>query len=206
MDWVLNHIFIVVFVTIAVANVLQQARKAGPQKRLPQRPPQPARDSLDPDAAERTRRVQEEIRRKIAERAGRRPAGPPPVPQSPVAGPATAPPARNIFQELARQMAEAKKIAEARERAPAATEAPVQRRAEDERKSREPAEAQRLAEVQSARPAQQPTVTAAAYRATDLKTTDANARDKLLASLREPDSLRRAWVLREILGEPVGLR
>jgi hypothetical protein len=203
MDWLLNHLFIVVFVAIAVGNLLKQAKKAGAQPR----PPQPAPGSVDPDTAERTRRVQEEIRRKIAERAGRLPASPLPLSPSPAAGSSSAPPARNIFQELARQMAEAKKRAEMQSRAQAATEAQAQQRMEDEQKSRERAEAQHLLEVQRTPQSQpQAVVAAGAYRATDLKTTGVSARDRLLADLREADSLRRAFVLREILGEPVGLR
>jgi hypothetical protein len=199
MDWILNHLFIVVFVAIGVANMLAKAKKAGAQ----QRPSQPARSSVDPDTAERTRRVQEEIRRKIAERSGRLPASPPPMDSSPSAGP----PAWNIFQELARQMAEAKKIAEMQGRARAAAEAQAQQRMEDEQKSRRLAEAQHLAEAQRTLQRQPRTVaTAGANSASDQKMTNANARDKLLADLREPDSLRRAFVLREILGEPVGLR
>jgi hypothetical protein len=149
--------------------------------------------------------VQEEIRRKIAERAGRLPAGPPPLPQAQEAGPPASPPSRNIFQELARQVAEAKRNAERQQRAQAAAESRAQPRVEDDRKSRELAEARQLAEAQ--RTLQRPPPAAAvAYRATDQKTTTASARDKLLADLREPDSLRRAWLLREILGEPVGLQ
>jgi hypothetical protein len=198
MDWILNHLFIVVFVAIGVANMLAKAKKAGAQ----QRPSQPARGSVDPDTAERTRRVQEEIRRKIAERAGRLPASPPITSSSPSAGP----PARNIFQELARQMAEAKRIAEMQQRAQAADEAQVQQRMEDEQKSRELAEARQLAEAQRTLQMEQQAVAADYSSEADQKTTTASARDKLLADLREPDSLRRAWVLREILGEPVGLR
>ncbi|HXB01408.1 MAG TPA: hypothetical protein VNV15_01155 [Opitutaceae bacterium] len=195
MDWILNHLFIVVFVAIGVANMLAKAKKAGAQ----QRPPQPARSSVDPDTAERTRRVQEEIRRKIAERSGRLPASPPPMNSSPSAGP----PARNIFQELARQMAEAKRTAEMQQRAQAAAEARAQQRMEDEQKSRELAEAGQLAEAQRALQGQPETMaTAVAYSGTPAT----SARDRLLADLRAPDSLRRAWVLREILGEPVGLR
>jgi hypothetical protein len=200
MDWLLNHIFVVVFVAIAVANVLQQAKKAGAR----QSTPQPAPGSIDPDTTERTRRVQEEIRRKIAERAGRLPASPPPMTLSPPAGPSSPSPSRNIFQDLARQMAEANKRAEMQARAQAAAEAQAQPRMEDEQKSRERAEAQHLPEVQRMLQRQQQAVVAAgAYSATDL---NISARDQLLADLREPDSLRRAFVLREILGEPVGLR
>ncbi|HWZ95622.1 MAG TPA: hypothetical protein VNW30_10545 [Opitutaceae bacterium] len=202
MIWLLNHPLILFVVAVAVANFVQKIKKAGTQ--------QEARRVLDSDSAERerTRRVQEEIRRKIAERAGRLPASPPPVSPSPAAGPAAEPPARNIFQELARQMAEAKKMAEMQERARAASEAQVQQRMEDEQKSRERAEAQHLLDVQRTLQGQQRTeAKAVAYRGgADPKTTVVTARDKLLADLREPDSLRRAWMLREILGEPVGLR
>ncbi|HXC02541.1 MAG TPA: hypothetical protein VNU49_07790 [Opitutaceae bacterium] len=183
MDWILNHLFIVVFVAIGVANMLAKAKKAGAR----QRPSQPARSSLDPDTTERTRRVQEEIRRKIAERAGRLPVSPPTP-----AGPSSPPPRQNIFQELARQMAETKRVAEMQARAQADAEAQAQQRIQDEQKSRELDEARRTLQME------QP---AAADGATDV-----SARDKLLADLRAPDSLRRAWLLREILGEPVGLQ
>jgi hypothetical protein len=205
MDWVLNHIFVLFIIAGAVASMVQKAKKAGAQQR-----PTPSQSpgALDPGAAERTRRVQEEIRRKIAERAGRLPAGPPPLPQSQAVGTSSAPPSRNIFQELARQMAEAKRNAEMQQRAQAAAAAQAQTRVEDERKSRELAEARSLAEAQRTLPRQQQTVaTSVAYSGgTGQKTTAVSARDRLLANLREPDSLRRAWVLREILGEPVGLR
>jgi hypothetical protein len=189
MDWILNHLFVLFIVAAAVANMVQKARRAGTR--------QQARRVLDPGAEERTRRVQEEIRRKIAERAGRTLVGSPPMSPLPAAGPPAAPPSRNIYQELARQMAEAKKIAEAG----------AQQRMEDEQKSRELAEARQMAEAQRTLQRQQQTVaTAAVYRAVDQKTPALGARDQLLADLREPDSLRRAFVLREILGEPVGLR
>jgi hypothetical protein len=191
MDWILKHLAIVVFIAIGVANMLAKAKKAGAQ--------QPARRTIDPDTTERTRRVQEEIRRKIAERTGRIPVSPPTVSPSPSAEP----PARNIFQELARQMAEAKRMAEMQERAQAAAEDQLQQRMEDEQKSRELAEAQHLAEVQRTLQRQQGTVATAEA---DSGTTTTSVRDRLMADLRAPDSLRRAWLLREILGEPVGLR
>jgi hypothetical protein len=196
MDWILNHLLVLFIVAAAVANMIQKAKRAGAQ--------QSARRTLDPDTTERTRRVQEEIRRKIAERAGRLPMSPPIVSPSPSAGPSAAPPSRNIFQELAWQMAEAKRLAEMQGRAQAAAEAQAQQRVEDEQKSRELAEAQQLAEAQRTLQGQPQAV---AYGGgADLKTTSVSARDKLLADLREPGSLRRAWLLREILGEPVGLR
>jgi hypothetical protein len=200
MTWLLNHPLVLLFVFIVVANLVKKPKQAGAT-------PPPANKGPDADATERTRRVQEEIRRKIAERTGRTLVGSPPRPPLPAAGPSSAPPSWNIFQELARQMAEAKRIAEARERAPAAAEAGTQQRMEDEQKSRELAEARRLTEVQRTLQRQsQAAATAVAYRAPDQKTSAVSARDRLLADLREPDSLRRVFVLREILGEPVGLR
>jgi hypothetical protein len=191
MDWLLKNPIILLIIIAVVGNLVRGIKRAGTQ--------QPAPKTFDPGTAERTRRVQEEIRRKIAERAGRLPMTPPIVSYSPSAEP----PPRNIFQELARQMAEAKRIAELQQRAQAAAEAEAEQRAQDEQKYREEAEAQHLAEVQRTLEGQQQTVaTAVAYGGT----TTTNARDRLLADLREPDSLRRAFVLREILGEPVGLR
>jgi hypothetical protein len=200
MDWILNHLFVLFIVAAAVANMVQKARRAGTQ--------QQARRVLDPGAEERTRRVQDEIRRKIVERAGQMPASPPPLPSPPAAGPSAATPSRNIFQELAQQMAEAKKLAEMRERAQAAAEAQSQQRVVAAQETRELAETQHLAEVERTLQRQQRTeATAVAYSSgADPKATAAGARDKLLADLREPGSLRRAWLLREILGEPVGLR
>ncbi len=194
MDWLLNHLFVLFIVAAAVANMVQKAKKAGTQ--------QPARNVLDADATERTRRVQEEIRRKIAERAGRTLGETQSATQSSVVGPASVPPSRNIFQELARQMAEAKKTVEMRERAQAVVEAKSQPQVVAGQEARELAEAQHTLQRQ-----QRTEATAVAYNAADLKAVAVNAaRDRLLADLREPDSLRRAWVLREILGTPVGLR
>jgi hypothetical protein len=199
MDWLLKNPIVLVFIAMAVANLLQKARRAGTQKQ--------AREVLDADAAERTRRVQKEIRRKVAERTGRTPGETQPTAWPPAVEPSSPQRRPNIFQELARQMAEAKNLAEARERERAGAEARAQQRVEDERKSREVAEARNLAEVQRTLQAQQPAVaTAVTDRAADQKTTAVSARDRLLADLREPNNLRRAWVLREILGEPVGLR
>src|ERR1035441_10650002 len=118
MDWILKHVFVLFIVAAAVANIVQKAKKAGTQ--------QPAPRTLDPGTTERTRRVQEEIRRKIAERAGRLPVSPPPMSTSSSAGPSAAPPARNIFQERAGQRAEANRMAEMRERAQAAAAAQAQ--------------------------------------------------------------------------------
>ncbi|HTB79859.1 MAG TPA: hypothetical protein VK717_03130 [Opitutaceae bacterium] len=181
-------------IAIAVASLLQKLKKVNTQ--------QQAREVMDADAdaPERTRRVQEEIRRKIAERTGRAQTDARPRPQPPVIA-RGGPPAeqrRNIFQELARQMAEAKKVAEARARA--ASEQQAQSHAQAEERARDLAEAQRAAAEQSR------LATVAALRRDREPRTAAGAGGKLLPELRGPASLKRAIVLREILGPPVGLR
>jgi hypothetical protein len=196
MDWIFNHLVFVIFAAIVVANLVAKAKRGSA--------PPPARNVPDTDAAERTRRVQAEIRRKIAERTGRMPVEPPAVPPLPAAA---EPRRRNIFQELARQMEEAKKLAELNARMQAAAEAQAQQRVVAEQEDRDVAETRHLAEVQRTLERQQQAAeTAVAYSGADVKPAATNARDRLLAALREPASLRRALVLREILGDPVGLR
>ncbi|MGA3008310.1 MAG: hypothetical protein ABSE59_10515 [Opitutaceae bacterium] len=203
MDWLLNHPLILLFAAVAVANVVQKLKRAN----LPVPPPPQKRPAADADAAERTRRVQAEIRRKIAERAAGTSVEPPALPTSSSAEPSS--PARRpgLFQELARQMAEAQRLAEKRESEQRGDEEPARQRIEAERKARELAEAQQWADAQRAVQTEPPAAESAnVYGAVDPESAAISARDRLLADLREPSSLRRALLLREILGEPLGLR
>jgi len=192
MKWLFDNPQIFVVIAIAVASLLQKLKKVNVQ--------QQAREVMDADSSERTRRVQEEIRRKIAERTSRAQPEARPMPQPPViaGGEPSAGQRRNIFQELARQMAEAKRIAEIRARA--ANEQQLQQRAQAEERARDLAEAQRAAAEQARLAA------VAALRRDREPRTTAGAAGKLLPELREPAALKRAIVLREILGPPVGLR
>jgi hypothetical protein len=173
-------VFVLVVVSIA-RNALRVARRLAEQTPAP-RPS----DAYDPAMSERTRRIQEEIRRKIAERRGAAGSAPPPLEpmgepvfESPV--PEEEPPVEPAFsssqsaimerqQQLADQMhaLEASRLAE-------------QRRA-----------AQTLAAVKTAAESEGGLL--------------AGSRGDLLADLRDSRSLRRAFVLREVLGAPVGLR
>ena len=172
-------IFVIVVVSI-VRNAAKVVRKAGGQTQTPA-PRTPA--DYDPALAERTRRIQEEIRRKIAERRGT------------IAAPEAAPVGRRmeppvIFVE---ERAE-------REFTPADT-AVLERQQQLANQMR----ALEQARVTEQRRANQVTAT--------LKTESESergllvgTRGDLLADLRDPASLRRAFVLREVLGAPVGLR
>ncbi|HZP59851.1 MAG TPA: hypothetical protein VFB27_05960 [Opitutaceae bacterium] len=195
MDWLFKNLGVFIFIAIAVASMLSKLRKAATQSQ--------ARKALEPvrtgdsEAASRTRQIQEEIRRKIAQRAGRVPtAAVPPVMARPAAQPPALPP-QNIFEELKRQMARAEKFA---------ADAQVQLREIDEEAEREEAETRRLAEARrKQQEAQRAAETSTIYRAS-APSAASDRRSKLLAALREPQSLREALVLREILGAPPGLR
>ncbi|MBS0662562.1 MAG: hypothetical protein JSR48_04815 [Verrucomicrobia bacterium] len=133
---------------------------------------------FDPAEAERTRRIQEEIRRRIAERRGRSagsqaPAEPPLMP-----APAAVPEAVKTADRSAEHERQNQLVADLR----AATMDKLfrQRKAE--------ANAAAAAEVEAAH---------AAIHAT---------RNAVLDGLQNPSSIRQAILLREILDRPVGLR
>ena len=186
MDWILGHLQVVIALAGAIAYWLNQRRLANTgEKAAP--PTGTAFD--DPELAERTRRIREEIQRKIEQRARTYTQPQPPVlPERPV------PPPVVVRAEVARPQPVTPKAA-AR------------------------LEARRNAEILE----QQAALSEELRRAVALKTAGLQrgqfetnlSRDETQAAavhtgLREdltnPDALRRAFVLREVLGPPVALR
>lgn len=173
MDWIFEHPQVLILLGGAIFYWISQWKRAREEEKEAQteRSAVPA-PSTDPEA-ERVRRIQEEIRRKIQQRAGGgtgRVPPPLPVPQpAPQVVPAveeTTEPEPGVDPAvLERQQQLAAKMAELEE---------VRRRA-GQRK------AERFAE----------TTTAALE--------DSAARGSLLADLQDPASARRAMVLREVL-------
>ncbi len=175
----------VLVVILAVVSMIRNAAKMV-RKTGEQRPPQPRSPAdYDPALAERTRRIQEEIRRKIAERRGtvagaRKPPG----------GPADGA-ADDFHVERAAE----------RSRSTASDAAVLERQ-------------QQLADqMRALELARATTQRRTAQVSAGLKTESDSprgqlkeARASLLADLRDPAGLRRAFVLREVLGPPVGLR
>ena len=182
MDWLLNHPQALVAVAIAVVAILQKFKQARTQEAAGEAP---ARDGQE---AERTRRIQEEIRRRIMERRGLMPA-PPPAPDSAEEAPEFPEPPP-MFEEVRPVMVEPPL------QAMDAAAAPVDS-GELERQQQMLA---RLQELEMARPAR-----AGRAPATGEALVAAPA-NRLPADLRTPAGLRRAVVLREILGPPVGMR
>lgn len=208
MDWIFKNIplLMFVFVVISIVRAIAQARETS------------ARHEAGQDETEdqrRVREIQERIRRKIAERRGE--TGP--VPAEPPSLPSEAPAPRTVLDPappvaeldpfggpLKRVLAELERKA-----APApAHPAPVLFQpdpAELERQARLVAEmkaleeARHLAERRAAHAAEERAAAAVAEPAVR-----AAMRDHLLEDLRDPASLRRAFLLRELIGPPVGLR
>jgi hypothetical protein len=196
MKWAIEHLQIIIAVAAAIAYWLNQRRQA----KAEDQPASPRQASDAEEHAERTRRVQEEIRRKIAERRGeilppstsvpaapreRRPKLLPPLnvpPLEPFGGP--------------------------RHRRPEPPTPPVDDAAERAALERQARLAEQLRALEAARQAEQRRAAEIAVRraqpvaAAGPRDARADWRDKL----RDPGELRRAIVLREILGQPVGLR
>jgi hypothetical protein len=215
MSWIFEHLQLILVVAGVIAYWLnQRAReKAGqeadydgdgvPEHRPGQSRPEtrelaPAsRDGSDPEADERVRRIQEEIRRKIAERRGQ--AVPPPMPAPEREQPRRMDPPPLAFPEpepvRERELVTAYDDSAALER---------QRRL-----------AEQLEELETRRREARVAAQAAAMGA-GARTENAFAPSRepsqaagfrsLNAELRDPRALRRAVVLREVLGAPVALR
>lgn len=213
-DWLLERIGVVIFVVIFVVQIVRGLMKAKQDA--------PSEDAK-PDALEEERRVQEiqaEIRRRIAERRGEAPpsAAPPPVAPRETEFPAPAPspettqmpepfggPMRRVLQEIERQ-----RRLQQEPVAPPPLPPPVlveSRSAELVRQEQLAEQVRSLEETRLLVKRRAAKVAAADLAETRSESGQRSAaRGRALDDLRDPESLRRAVVLREVLGTPVGLR
>lgn len=198
MEWILDHLQIVIAIAGAIAYWLNARNKdkAGEPADYdgdgrPDNVPGGGREmrkqeqSLEQD--ENTRRIQQEIRRKIAERQG---AGPTPPPLAPVPPPV---PARR-GPELAPYAAEARREEAERE---AAVVLARQRGLAEQLEALQARKAEAGREAKSVWMQQAQPLDSAKPATGDLG---------LPGDVRNARSLRKAIVLREVLGTPVGLR
>ncbi len=188
MDWVFEHLQFVIAVAGAIAWWLNQRRQgqAGGEETAP--PPEATFD--DPELAERTRKIREEIQRKIAERARgyptEQPTLPLEVPDEPplvrevVVTPVPPQPRRGLTALEAQRQAE---ILE-----------------------EQAALAERLQEAEQMKLAAQKRARYEAATTDQSGAARSQARSTVLDDLRDPAALRRAFILREVLGPPVALR
>ena len=210
-QWILEHLGIVVVIVLFVAQmirgVLQQAKD---------RQPPPMR-RVAGDEERRVREVQEQIRRQIAARRSGQspPAEPPPVSTGEEERPQWRPettqlpefggPLGRMLEELQRKAQQAQQ----KHTPPPPPPVVVDRRnvAELERQAHLAAELKALEDARQVakRRAQHVAEDTLAVAESEPALRSA-ARHRLLGDLGDPESLRRAFVLREVLGPPVGLR
>lgn len=203
MDWILDNIWVLIAIASVIARVVMK-RKQGEDGEGTQTPPPKEYEFEDPELAERTRKIREEIQRKIAERRGQH-AQPPllpaeqtrptPLTRSPEA---TQPP--TTLPEILREVLQPKPVPVP----PPVRQAMTVNMAEEAERQAALMEQVKEAELMKA--------AALRRQAFEAETADkepaalAQARTVVLDDLRNPQALRRAFVLREVLGPPVALR
>jgi hypothetical protein len=208
-DWILAHFVQVATVVFVIISIFKSIKKPDAEGSPgPQSPQQRGSLQGEDDEQRRVREIQERIRRKIAERQGTTPAGPaapvstrmeipPPLVQAP------APREHPLAEKLKRTLQEMERKMNRPADAPQAAHA---RRVEIERKTRD------AEDLQAADDERVLVARRVAHHAADRAETEQRhavlmgTRDRLLADLRAPESLRRAIVLREVLGPPLALR
>lgn len=217
MDWILDHLQIIIAVAGAIAYWLNARNKEktgepadydGDGSPDVNRPPaggamREAADTFDPE--DNTRRIQEEIRRKIAERSGGT-GQPTPPPLEPV--PRAEPSGWDQAQARRRQEAvEARRVqAEAHREEAARESAAVLERQQALAAQLAALQARRAEAGREAKAVWMTAPESAAAAAATSARVGSRADVGLLGELRNASSLRKAIVLREVLGTPVGLR
>lgn len=186
MNWVFDHLQLVIAIAGAIAWWLNQKKQTPADEAAPPK----ERTFDDPELAERTRRIREEIQRKIEQRAKGYATEQPRLPRAE----ATEPP---VVREVV-----------------------VTRTAPEMRRGMSQVETQRQAEILEQQAAlaeklrEAALLKTAALKRTEFEAATADhsgvarslSRSTVLDDLREPAALRRAFILREVLGRPVALR
>lgn len=205
-EWIFKHLGVVIFLAIFLSQIVRavmRSRRASEEHEV---------QHDDAAEARRVRDVQEQIRRRIAERRAGGEAMPPPAPTSEqrLERPAPRPETTQMPEfggPLGRMLEELQKRAQP----PPAPPPPVvaaHNTAELQRQQRLADEIKALEESRMAaqRRAAAIAVEESAAVATAGAAKRSAAREHLLEDLSDTTSLRRAIVLREVLGAPVGLR
>jgi hypothetical protein len=207
-QWILEHLGVVVIIVLFLAQIIRGAL----QSRKETGPPQMRREAGTDDR--RVREVQEQIRRQIeARRRGQDPADAPAsttpeLEARPMSRAETTQMPEPFGGPLGRMLEELQRKAQQHLPPPAPPilvekhhtgELERQQRLADQLKAVE--ETRHVTERRAAHVAADKLAVAQSESA--LRT---DARQRLLRDLGDPQSLRRAFVLREVLGTPVGLR
>lgn len=205
MNWVLEHLQILLGAAAAIAYYLNRRRAAAVESKRPAQ----GRGQDSAEQAERTRRVQEEIRRKIAERRGtaREGAGGQSTRERipPLVRPTQVPPLDPFGGPMRRIVKKIEEAAANLEQRSENGEAAAARTAELARQAKL---AEQLRELEAARVAHErraAEIALAKKKRMETRPVPGAFRD-VRAVLRDPREIRRAVIMREVLGPPVGLR
>jgi hypothetical protein len=180
MDWILNHLQFVLAVAGALAYWLNERRKANEEPP----PPHVSKTFDDPELAERTRKIREEIQRKIEQRARgqMQPQAVTPAVQAEVPPPVI----REVVHVRSSSRLDAQRQAEILEEQATLME--------------------RLREAEALKAGAQKRLAFEASTADSSVQLRVQNRSNVVEDLRSPEVLRRAFILREIIGPPVSLR
>lgn len=197
-QWVLDNLFTVLIIGGVLSQLLNAIKgKKAQQDADASGTPRDAQFE-DPELAERTRRIREDIRRKIAERQSDAPSAElPPFTSEPELRPepsAYEPPPlpRSVIAERAPEAVAALQRMDAQRQA--------------EILEQQATMAERMRELETMKAAAQRRAAFEALSVSQANVQRERARGALLDDLRDPQALRRAFVLREVLGPPVALR
>lgn len=194
MKWVLENIWMLVIIAGVVAQLLQSIKGKKGGDDADEATPRKA-EFGDSALGERTRKIREDIRRKIEQRQ-RSPREEVPVERQPEALDELPPFLREIVQEVMPERVPAMPAYAAQAEAQHAAEILEQ----------QIALADRLRQVEAAKAAAQRRALLEQQTVAVATVERRKNRGALLEDLRDPAALRRAFVLREVLGPPVGLR
>lgn len=186
-QWLIDNAWSVVIIGGVLVQLLQALSKKKSGEETPADSEQSKEYEFeDPDLAERTRRIREEIQRKIEQRGrgqaqtsapAANPVAPPPVIREVSIKPGIEPVYRQAQSQRQAEIMEEQAVWSAKLEEASRMKAAVARRTEFESKTADHTEQKR-----------------------------SSARQALLGELHSPEALRRAFVLREVLGAPVSLR
>jgi hypothetical protein len=207
LEWILKNLSVVIVVVVVLGQMFRAIAEARKTRTKNEK-------QHDPSAEERRmREVQEEIRRQVAQRRGGQ-ASPPvqteerPTMEPPVARPQTTQLPEPFGGPLGRMLEELQK----RSAPPPAPVAPpplaARRNTAELERQEQLAEELRVLEESRVLTARRASQVAARAKAEGLtqRALLTVARDQVLHDLHNPESLRRAFVMREVLGPPVGMR
>ncbi len=205
MRWVLEHLQVIIVIAGAIAYYVNQRRRA--KEGLPPEDEEEGTydtSSMDLEEAERTRRLQEELRRKREQRAGGSQPSVAPQPVPPVSRRADAPPPvfhdplAEVMKDLARRLAPPPTVPPPAYVPSMEEQSQLQRQQEMEKRLQELEVQRRAALAQASAIASGLEVPAGAP--------GRQQGSAWLGEIRDPRLLRRAVVMNEIIGAPAALR